>query len=82
MTSRDFPSVQEVKTGRMVGYNGYNEVWITNRKRWEIVCIPGKNNSCREYVEKYTGKLKTLNFGFCQFTGEPIAIRLPDFIVD
>ena len=42
MLSRDFPSVEEVKTGRMVGYNGYNEVWITNRKRWEIVCIPRK----------------------------------------
>jgi len=81
MLSRDFPSVEEVKTGRMVGYNGYNEVWITNRKRWEIVCIPRKG-LCHEYVEKFTGKLKQLYFGFCQFTGEPIPLRVPEFVVD
>jgi hypothetical protein len=79
MSSRDYPKVEEVVSGRFLGYNGYNEVYSKDRRRWEVVCtlIEGQ---IKEYTQPYRGKLKNLYYGFNPETGCPIPLRVPDFI--
>lgn len=81
MNRRDYLSVNEVKTGKMIGYAGYNEVWYTNRKKWEIIPIL-RGNECFEYVEEFKGKIRELNFAFHPETGEPIKLKVPEYIRD
>lgn len=79
MNRRDYPTVQEVKSGKMIGYNGYNEVWLIHRKTWEIVPIL-RGNECFEYVEEFKGSPCKLTFAFHPETGEPIPIKVPEYL--